>query len=186
LGRHGELPFANGGGAVTGWETSERVRESGAFDSRQRVLVTEPAVEASEAGARTLGITYWRAIDRFTHGLVRASWTGEGGKLRLLGGATLLSFGPPQLSFEGDFVGCRYAIQGGLLALRAGGSVTLAQRAEGDHQELSVTVEGYLPRLAARAGAPIWTGMLYAKVQTPFHAAVSRRYFDLLLRGRDS
>jgi len=56
---------------LTGWETSELVLESGDFESRQRVLVAEPAVEASEAGARTLG---------------------------------------------------------GLLALRAGGSVTLAQR----------------------------------------------------------
>ena len=78
------------------------------------------------------------------------------------------------------------AIQGGLLALRAGGSVTLAQRPEGDQQELSVTVEEYLPRLAARAGAPPWTGMLYAKGQSPFHAAVSRRYFQLLLWSRDS
>jgi len=171
---------------VTGWETSERVLESGAFDSRQRVLVAEPAVEASEAGARTLGITYWQAVDRFTHGGIRASWTGDGGRLKLFAGLTLLSFGPPQLSFDGSLISCRYAIQGGLLALRAGGSVALAQQPEGGQQELSVTVEGYLPRLAARAGAPAWTGMLYAKAQTPFHAAVSRRYFELLLRSRDS
>jgi hypothetical protein len=171
---------------VTGWETCERVLESGAFDSRQRVLVAAPAVEASEAGARTLGITYWQAVDRFTRGGVRASWTGEGGGLKLLGGVPLLTFGSPQLAFDGGLVSCRYEIRGGLLALRAGGSVTLAQRPEGDQHELSVTVEEYLPRLAARAGAPAWTGMLYAKVQTPFHAAVSRRYFALLLRSRDS
>ena len=83
-------------------------------------------------------------------------------------------------------ISCRYAIEGGLLALRAGGSVTLAQRPEGDQQELSVTVEEYLPRLAARTGAPAWTGILYAKGQSPFHTAVSRRYFELLLRSRDS
>jgi hypothetical protein len=171
---------------VTGWETSERVLESGGFDSRQRVLVAEPAVEASEAGARTLGITYWQAVDRFTRGGIRASWTGEGGTLKLLGGVTLFTFGPPQLSFDGGLVSCRYAIRGGLLALRAGGTVTLAQRPEGDRQELSVTVEGYVPRLAGRAGAPAWTGMLYAKGQMPFHVAVSRRYFELLLRGRGS
>ena len=180
------LAFANGGGALTGWETSERVLESGAFDSRQRMLVAEPAVEASEAGARTLGITYWQAVDRLTRGAVRASWRGDGGKLKLLGAATLLTFGPPRLSCDAGFVSCRYAIQGGMLALGAGGSVTLAQRPEGDQQELSVTVEGYLPRLATRVGAPAWTGMLYAKGQTPFHAAVSRRYFELLLRSRDS
>ena len=171
---------------MTGWETSGRVFESGAFESRQRVLVAERAVDASEAGARTLGITYWQAVDRFTRGAVRARWSGEGGVLKMLGAATLLTFGPAELSFDGGLVSCRYAIEGGLLALRAGGSVTLAQRAEGDQQELSVTVEGYLPRLAARAGAPAWTGTLYAKGQSPFHAAVSHRYFELLLRGRDS
>jgi hypothetical protein len=169
---------------MTGWQSSERVLESGDFESRQRMLVAEPAVEVSEAGARTLGITYWQAVDRFTRGGVRANWTGDGGKLTLLGGATLLTFGPAELSFEGELVACRYAIEGGLLALRAGGSVTLAQRPEDDHQELSVTVEGYLPRLAARVGAPTWTGILYAKGQSPFHAAVSRRYFELLQRSR--
>ena len=169
---------------MTGWEASERMLESGGFESRQRMLVVKPAVEASEAGARTLGVIYWQAVDRFTRGGVHASWTGEGGKLKLLGGVTLLTFGPPELAFDGGLVSCRYAIRGGLLALRAGGSVTLAQRPAGDRQELSVTVEGYLPRLAARAGAPPWTGMLYAKGQSPFHAAVSRRYFELLLRSR--
>jgi hypothetical protein len=171
---------------MTGWETSERVLESGGFESRQRVLVAEPVVEASEAGARTLGVTYWQAVDRFTRGGVHASWTGGGGKLKLLGGPTLLTFGPPELSFDGGLVSCRHAIQGGLLALRAGGSVTLEQGPEGDRQELSVTVEEYLPRLAAPAGAPPWAGMLYAKGQSPLHVAVSRRYFELLLWSRGS
>ena len=171
---------------MKGWESSEKVLESGGFESRQRVLVPEPAVEASEAGARTLGVTYWQAVDRFTRGGVRASWSGGGGKLKLLGGATLLTFGPPELSFDTGVVFCKHEIRGGLLALRAGGSVTLAQRPEDDQQELSVTVEEYLPRLAARAGAPEWTGLLYMKGQSPFHAAVSRRYFDLLVRSRPS
>ena len=170
---------------MTGWESSERVLESGGFESRQRVLVPEPAVEASEAGARVLGVTYWQAVDRFTRGGVRASWSGGGGKLRLLG-ATLLTFGPPELSFGDGVVSCRHEIRGGLLALRAGGAVTLAQAPAGDVQELTVTVEEYLPRLAARAGAPAWTGLLYLKGQSPFHAAVSRRYFDLLVRSRPS
>lgn len=166
---------------MTGWQASERVLDSGGFESRQRVLVPEPAVEASEAGARTLGVTYWHAVDRFTRGGVRARWSGEGGKLTLLGGATLLTFGPPELSFDAGLVSCRHEIRGGLLALRAGGAVTLAQRSRPDGHELSVTVEEYLPRLAARAGAPRWTGALYIKGQSPFHAAVSRRYFRLLV-----
>jgi hypothetical protein len=169
---------------VTGWETRERVLESGGVESRQRVLVPEAVVEESEAGARTLGVTYWRTVDRVTRGGVRATWSGAGGKLRLLGGATLFNFGPPELIAADGVVSCRHEIRGGLLALQAGGSVTLAQRALGDGQELSVTVEEYLPRLAARVGAPRWTGALYIKGQSPFHAAVSRRYFDLLIRSR--
>ena len=171
---------------MKGWETTERVLDSGGFESRQRALVAEPVVEASEAGARVLGVTYWQAVDRFTRGGVRASWTGGSGKLKLLGGATLLTFGPPELSFAEGAVSCRHEIRGGLLALRAGGSVTLAQSPAGDEYELSVTVEEYLPRLAARAGAPRWTGALYIKGQSPFHAAVSRRYFDLLVRSGTS
>ena len=49
-----------------------------------------------------------------------------------------------------------------------------------------MAVEEYLPRLAARAGAPPWAGMLYAKGQSPLHVAVSRRYFELLLWSRGS
>ena len=165
------------------WETTERVLDSGGFESRQRVLVDDAVVDASESGARTLGVTYWRAVDRVTRGGVRATWSGDGGRLKLLGGATLLSFGPAELDFDAEAVCCRHEIRGGLLALRAGGTVTLAQRPTGDGYELSVLVEEYVPRLAAWADAPRWAGALYLKGQSPFHTAVSRRYFDLLVRS---
>ena len=152
---------------------------SGGFESTQRVLASGPVVDRSESGARWLGIAYWRAVNRVTRGGVCARWTNDGGRLTL-GGASLLSFGVPELAFSGEVVSCRYAIEGGLLALRAGGSVTLAQRRADDGIELSVVVEEYLPRLAARLGAPGWTGALYAKGQRPLHAAVGRRYFELL------
>jgi len=166
---------------VRDWATTERVLESGGFESRQRVVVDEPVVDASASGARTLGVTYWRAVDRFTRGLVGATWSGDGGRLKLLGGATLLTFGPAELSFDAADVRCRHTILGGLLALRSGGSVTLAQRPFGEQHELSVLVEEYAPRLAAPAGWPEWAGALYLKGQSPFHAAVSRRYFGLLV-----
>lgn len=153
---------------------------SGGFESTQRVLASGPVVESSESGARWLGIAYWQAINRFTRGGARARWTDDGGRLTLLGGASLLSFSAPDLAFSGDAVSCRYAIQGGLLALRAGGSVTLAQRPSAGEVELCVIVEEYFPRFAARLGAPGWTGALYARGQSPLHAAVSRRYFELL------
>ena len=102
------------------WETSERLLESGGFESRQRVLVAEPAVESSDSGARWLGVTYWQAVAAFTRGVVRATWSADGGRLRLLGGANLLTFGSPAIAVDADSVSCRYPIQGGLLALAAG------------------------------------------------------------------
>ena len=42
---------------MTGWETSERVLESGGFESRQRVLVVEPmsSLEIDEAVRSSVG-----------------------------------------------------------------------------------------------------------------------------------
>ncbi len=176
----GLLPLATVPLVLYSWATSERVLDSGGLESTQRVLASKPVVESSESGARWLGIAYWQAVNRVTRGGVRARWTDDGGRLTLLGGPTLFSFGTPELAFSDDVAACRYAIRGGLLTLRAGGSVTLAQRCVDDEVELSVIVEEYLPRLAARIGAPTWTGALYAKGQRPLHAAVSRRFFDLL------
>jgi hypothetical protein len=169
--------------ALTTWEALERVTESGAIESRQRVLADGPVVEASAAGARWLGVRYWQAVQETTRGAVRAAWQDEGGRLRLLGGMTLLRFGPPQLSAADGVVSCRYAIRGGLLALRAGGTVTLEQRSAEEGVELVVSVQEYLPRLAARVGGPRWTGLLYARAQSPFHVEVSRRYFESLAWG---
>jgi len=165
------------------WTTTERLHDSGTFESAQRAVVSGPAVEESESGARWLGVAYWRSVADVTRGAVRATWSAEGGRLRLLGGPALLRFGLPVLHHDGGLVSCRYAIEGGLLALRAGGTVTLEQRRRGDEHELSVGVEGYLPRLAPPAGWPSWAGVLYARGQQPFHAAVSRRYFELVAGG---
>ncbi len=169
---------------LPGRTTAERTRDSGTFESAQLTVVSEPAVEESEAGARWLGVTYWRAVNDLTRGVVRARWSGEGGQLRLLGGPALLRFSLPELHHTDGRVSCRYAIEGGLLALRAGGTVTLEQRRRGGEHELSVDVEGYLPRLAPPAGWPSWAGVLYARGQQPFHAAVSHRYFELVAQGR--
>jgi hypothetical protein len=168
---------------LTGWETFERVTDAGANESRQRVLADRAVVDGSEAGARWLGVRYWQAVQATTRGTVRARWQDEGGRLTLLGGVTLLRFGPPELSVEGGVVSCRYAIQGGLLAIRPGGSVLLEQRSREEGVELVVSVEEYLPRLAARVGAPRWTGLLYARAQSPFHVEVSRHYFESLTWG---
>jgi hypothetical protein len=153
--------------SLAGWESTDRPD-----GSRQRVLVAGPVVEPTEAGARRLGIVYWGAVHDLTRGVVRARWRDGGGTLRLLG-IPLLRFGPPLLVHD-EALECRYEIGGGVLALRPGGAVTLAQRPVDGGHELSVAVDGYSPRL----------GALYARAQRPFHVAVSRRYFELLARER--
>jgi hypothetical protein len=165
-------------------ETTERPLPAGGVESRQRVVVPQPVVERSDAGARWLGVLYWQAVNDVSRGIVRASWSDAGGRLRLLSGPVLLRFGPAELRHDEELVSCTHRIAGGLLALRAAGSVTLSQAARPDGVELTVAVEEYLPRLAARAGAPAWTGVLYARGQRPFHSLVSRRYFELLEGSR--
>ena len=49
--------------------------------------------------------------------------------------------------------------------------------------ELRSAIAGYYPRLAARPGAPAWTGEVYNQVQARLHARVSRSYFRNLARG---
>lgn len=46
------------------WDATERVLDSGGFESTPRVLASGPVVECSESGARWLGIAYWQAVNR--------------------------------------------------------------------------------------------------------------------------
>ena len=91
------------------------------MESRQRVLLAERAVESSEAGARWLGVTYWAAVCRSTRAVVRATWGEGGGRLRLLGGVTLLRFGQPELHRLTPPLGVPLCNRGRFLALQAVG-----------------------------------------------------------------
>ncbi|HXV57784.1 MAG TPA: hypothetical protein VD704_07945 [Gaiellaceae bacterium] len=140
-----------------------------------------PVVELSPEGAALLGRAYWREVERFTRGLVRPDEHPGGLDLRLCSRVRLLRFGRPELEAAGDTVTCRYPIVGGLLARAPGGSISFVQRG-GAEPELSSTIAGFHPRLAARPGRPDWTGALYAHVQARVHRAVGRRYFERLGR----
>ena len=96
-------------------------------------------------------------------------------------GPTLLRFGTPQVSVTSDAVSTTYPITGGLLARRAAGSITLSMHGGADRVELRSAIAGYHPTLAARPGAPAWTGELYDQIQARIHARVSRRYFHRLI-----
>jgi hypothetical protein len=168
---------------LVGWSTSHRRREDGATESTQRAVVTGPAADRSSAGAAQLGAAYWRAVARTTGGLVGRRESDAGSELRLgRSGPVLLRFGPPRYDVTAAGVSAAYPITGGLLARRPSGSLTLSLEACEGEVELRSTIVGYYPTLAARPGAPAWTGEVYNQVQARLHARISRSYFGHLAR----
>jgi hypothetical protein len=167
-----------------GWSSSHRRRSDGAIESTQRMVAPRPVVEHTVDGAMILGAAYWREVERLTRGLVRARNRGSGMELRVAWrGPTLLRFGAPQLTASTSAVSTTYPITGGLLARRAAGSMTLSMHGSTDGVELRSAIAGYHPTLAARPGAPAWTGELYEQIQARIHARVSRHYFHRLIDG---
>jgi hypothetical protein len=166
---------------VWGWESSEARASDGAVESEQRARVDRLVVPLSDDGARRLAGVYWQVVGQATFGLVRARDTGAGLELRLLGrGPALLRFGPARVSVGPDAVGCTHAITGGLLSRTPSGLILFEQRQLADCVLLVSSIAGFHPRLAARPGAPVWTGELYKRVQARLHVAIGRRYFARL------
>jgi hypothetical protein len=129
-----------------------------------------------------LGAAYWREVERMTRGLVRTSRRGCGTELRVARrGPALLRFGPARPTASPTAVSTTYPITGGLLARGAAGSITLSMHCGADGVELRSAIAGYHPTLAARPGAPAWTGGLYDQIQARVHARLSRRYFQRLI-----
>jgi hypothetical protein len=141
-------------------------------------------VESSERGAAELGSIYWHEVERFMRGFVQAH-IGTSGQVELRlrpSGTVLLTFGPPETRADDGVTRCTYAITGGLLARRPGGSISFSQEAA--PPALASAISGFFPRLAAAPGRPSWTGALYGQVQRRLHLAVSKRYFAALLREK--
>ncbi|MGN6380871.1 MAG: hypothetical protein ACTHNU_18105 [Gaiellales bacterium] len=91
-------------------------------------------------------------------------------------GPALLRFGPPIVRLTPGVVGCAYPILGGVLARRAGGTISFEQREAERGWVLRVQVAGFAPRLAAGPGRPAWTGLLYVLMQAPLHRWIGRRH----------
>jgi hypothetical protein len=169
---------------LPGWETWQGQTAAGAVESGQRVTLDRPAVPFDETGARALGGVYWAEVERSLLGLVRRSRSSPRVELLLLGiGPALLRFGAPTLEVSPSAIACAYPIAGGLLARAPRGEIRFEQRRNGGY-ELRSTIAGFVPRLAARDGRPLWTGALYTHVQSRIHVALSRRYFARLAGGR--
>ena len=166
---------------MDGWETWQHQTGDGAVESQQRVVLHEPVVEFTRAGAEYLGLAYWREVERVTRGLVRQRERNGILELRLLGrGPSLLRFGRPKIQATDTLVCCSYPIEGGLLARRPGGEIIFAQSDDGAAVVRSA-IRGFFPSLASRAASPDWTGALYNRVQSRIHVVVSRRYFGRLI-----
>jgi hypothetical protein len=166
-----------------GFTSSQRRTAGGAVESEQRTLTTVPVVHNSVEGAAALGRTYWREVERATRGLVRLRERDGRPELRLLrSGPRLLCFSRPELTAADGRVTYRVGICGGLLARRPAGSFELVQTDAGA-VELRSTIRGFYPSLAARPGAPPFTGGLYRLLQARLHVRISRRYFASLIGG---
>jgi hypothetical protein len=163
------------------WSTTQRRTAEGAIESEQRAVSPRPVVELSEEGARLLGSRYWSEVGHASRGIVRPRVTPRGVELRFLGlGPALLTFGHAEVVIGDAEISCRYPIRGGVLARRAGGALTLAQRG-GERTELYAAVHGFYPRLGPRPPLPAWSGALYEHIQRRAHVAISRRYFARLI-----
>jgi hypothetical protein len=166
---------------VSGWGSWQRQTGDGAVESEQRVVLREPVVEFSSAGAACLGLAYWREVERVTRGLIRPRERCGTLELRLFGGGPiLLRFGRPTLQATNVLVRCSYPTEGGLLAQRPAGEIVFAQ-VDGSPPIVRSTIRGFFPSLAARQGERDWTGALYSQVQSRVHVAISRRYFARLI-----
>ena len=66
---------------------------------------------------------------------------------------------------------------------RAVRTISFTQRRLHDRVRLESAIAAFHPRLAARPGAPAWTGELYKRVQARLHVAISRSYFRELTGG---
>jgi hypothetical protein len=159
--------------------------QDGTVESGQRVRIGVAAVPFDEQGARALGSVYWAVVERASLGIVRRRRSCAQVELRLFGvGWCLLRFGPSEVAVSATGVACTFPIAGGLLARRPQGLIRFEQRRVGHEAvgvcELSSTVEGFVPRLAARPGEPHRSGALYTRVQSRIHVWISRRYFDRL------
>lgn len=165
---------------LEGWSSAERRSPAGAIEFEQLVTSARPLVAYSPAGGRELAERYWREVEATTGRLVRARRRDGEITLRLAGVLTLLRFGIPRTTVGENGVLTCFPITGGLLARRAGGSLSFSQTPAPDVQ-LRATIEGFFPRLGERPGGPAWTGGLYRHVQQRIHTTISRRFFARLI-----
>ena len=161
--------------AAPRWSTSERETETGAVESRQWITLQSALVPVDDDGARELGRRYLIEVAWFSHGLVRPRPEPDGVALVLAGLVPLLRFDSPAVGVENGRVECRYAIRGGALVARPGGSLVIAQR---PGVELELVVAGYFPRLGGRTRRRSLRRALYTAIQARAHRAVGRRFLE--------
>lgn len=159
-----------------GWLTSEALAASGAVESRQWIALERLLVSPDAAGAVELGRRYLAEIGPFTRGLVTTKLASGETALVLGRAVPLLRFEAAATEVDDGAVACHFRITGGLLAARAGGSLTIEQRSA--PRQLELAVVGYVPRLGTSRRRWSLRRLLYTSVQARAHRAISRRFLE--------
>ena len=127
-----------------------------------------------------LASTYWRQVRASLHGLIRIDERASGTRVRVAGGPVLLAFAPVRVEVDEQSITAVHDITGGLLSRQPTGSISFSQTQLEDRVRLESAITDFHPTLAARPGAPAFTGELYKRVQATLHVAISRDYFRRL------
>ena len=149
--------------------------------SLQTLDLPGPVVEQTERGALALAAPYWAEIRRATAGLVTARVEEHGVELRLARALRLFRFGPARTTTAPDWVECRFAILGGLLAKEERGWLTFTQRLT-EPPRLEVAVEDYVPMLSSLRERRSLRHFVYRQVQERAHRAIGERYLARMAR----
>jgi hypothetical protein len=185
--RRGRLPAR---AVIVSPRKSTTVARDGAVYSGQSAELTMSTADLERlwnpVNLEKLARTYWRFLSRVTLGLIRVKYGQNERRVVFLARPfTLLRFGTPEYSFEGDVGTVRWRIRDGLLVARAGrGSGYLAltatrepETAREDRAKLRIDVEvaNFYPAIAAGFSQPV-----YEATQSAIHVLVTHAFLRSL------
>jgi hypothetical protein len=192
--RRGRLPAR---AVIVSPRKSTLVARDGAVYSMQSAELTLSSADLERlwtpasrpANLEKLARTYWRFLSRVTLGLIRVVYGQNERRVVFLARPfTLLRFGAPEYSFEGDQGVVRWPIRDGLLVARAGrrcGYLSLTVKPEAFHAgsngraklRIEVEVANFYPAIAARFSTPV-----YEATQSSIHVLVTHAFLRSLAK----
>jgi hypothetical protein len=167
------------------------IAHDGAVRSVQSAQLTMDRAELERLWKRpnleNLARTYWRFLSRVTLGLIRVVYGVDSRSVVfLVKPLTLLRFGAPEYTVDGDHGAVRWRIRDGLLVARAGrgsGYLELDVRRQPDDPdgrarvEIDVDVSNFYPSIAAGFSTPV-----YQMTQSAVHVLVTHAFLRSLAK----